>query len=197
MSVNTLKLNTATARTVGLMIGACLVAAAILWASGIGRSTAADTAAQVPQGISLFNQTPTAVTGLPSKQQKAIATIGRLQKIDVGNLYVAAPGVWATTTGGKTCLLAENSEGIAASCGTNADATAGKLGINARSSTTDASENIGLVPDSVTAVSAGDSTGQAVATDKVSNNVFRVKGNALKALTFSGTSPARTVAIAG
>lgn len=195
MPISTFNLSSGPRRMVLLAIGAAMLAGAILWATGIGQSKAGDPST-APRGIAVLNEPATPASALLPKQRDAVATIGRLEGVDVSQLHVAAPGVWVASAEGETCLLAENSEGIAASCGSNAEAEAGKLTIDIRSTTSDARETIGLVSDDVEVVSARSKRGTAVDSVAVTNNVFRVKGTALATLNLSGPSLKRTVELA-
>lgn len=175
-------------RPFGVVAGAgAILAAGVLWAAGVGESAAVSSTAELaPKGLSVLRGPAVTLGDLPDQQRRAIEALGRTLSVELSTVHRAAPGVWVAASGGKTCIFSENTEGIGGSCAPNADAEAGKLGLQVRSMDGDASENIGLAPDGITSVTGRSASGERVAADVVENNVFRVRGEALESLSFVG-----------
>jgi hypothetical protein len=114
-------------------------------------------------------------------------------KSPVGDLRAVGDGAWLAVGAEKSCLFVRNSEGIGAGCATNENVNAGKLSFEARSTTSDQVETVGIVPDGVTQVVARDAKGGTVDTSAVSKNTYRVSGTGIASLQLSGSAQTATI----
>jgi hypothetical protein len=182
--------------TIAVLLMAGLLAAG-LWAVGIGPSRAAsvDIPAK-PAGVALADTTPVAVGDLGPSVSKDIETLRSIQHSTAGELHDAGDGVWINTDPGRTCLFVTNVDGVGSSCQSDDKVTSRGMMFLARSTTSDASQIVGLVPDGVTSVSAQSEAGSTVAEGAVQNNIYRVSGRGISTLRFNGGS-VPSISVAG